>query len=193
MGIVPELKKKQHVIIFLGKGIREKYEKVKEAGYKDSDIFKLGLEYALKKEEMDKKVSEVANKLESVAEMLSTSFDTVSSVSKRVADELIRTLGDISTSVKPIKTAGENAQKITDLLNKLEVQNAILTNLIDELKKALSGPLNQFIKEILANYYTKIVNQLKSKNLLTPEIAQVLAETHRNILDIFESREKIKE
>jgi len=174
---------KRVITIALSKQIKDDYIRAKSLGYRDADIFRLGLYYISRKNEVEEKIKQTTQNLEGLTATLTATANVLS----KVLNEFSGIVGKALIFSQKIDSAIENIQKMADVSSKLEAHDIIIANLLDTLKK-IKGKImdKESVKELLIDYYTKTVKLLQEKQVYQ-YVAEDLTKLHRSILDKLES------
>jgi len=183
------MEEKRVVTIALSRGIREQYKQLREKGIRDADIFKAGLTYLVKKDQLEKEITETTNNMRELV----TSLTTASNLLSKLLEQFVSLVGKLTLFSEKVEKASQYLEKINNVADKLDVHDRTLLAIIEELKKSQQQQVNkEYTKEQLINQYTAFIEVLKQKGVYSL-VAEDLAKKQNEILRSLNLTEIIKE
>ncbi len=183
------MEEKRVITIALSRSIREQYKQLREKGIRDADIFKAGLTYLVKKDQLEKEITETTNNMRELV----TSLTTASNLLSKLLEQFVSLVGKLTLFSEKVEKASQYLEKINNVADKLDVHDRTLLAIIEELKKSQQQQVNkEYTKEQLINQYTAFIEVLKQKGVYSL-VAEDLAKKQNEILRSLNLTEIIKE
>lgn len=178
----------KRVTVVISKQIREQYQKLKQMGYRDADIFKAGIEYLTKKEEIEANLFELIRKVDSIATNVNASMGAIT----KITEELVKALTNAQLIKDLHERMNETSKRLSEAVSRIETHDVIIVNALDSIQESLksvekmiSNDPKKIVKEKIIEYYSNIMNILKEKGIYTL-VAEDLAKLQNEFLKKYE-------
>ena len=183
------MEEKRVITIALSRNIREQYRQLREKGIRDADIFKAGLQYLMKKEQLEREITETANNMRELVMSLTTASNLLS----KLLEQFVSLVGKLTLFSEKVEKASQYLEKINNVVDKLDVHDRTLLAIIEQVQKSQQEKINrEYTKEQLINQYAKFIEVLKQKGVYSL-VAEDLAKAQNELLkslNLIESLEK---